>query len=88
VALEMEVESGFGNVESGVDEGWIHGQDRLCLVDTSSRLRQRFEFKNPGARRFALKDGLQGPRAENELLLTRCGAAQTAPQLGVLQTFP
>ena len=88
VALQVEVESGFGDVESGVDEGWIHSRNRLCLVDASSRLRQRFEFKDPRAGRFALKDGLQGPRAKNELFLTRCGAALTAPQLGVLQTFP
>jgi hypothetical protein len=70
-----------------VDERWIHDQVRLCLVDASLRLRQRFEFKNPRAGRFALKDGLQGPRAKNELFLTRCGAALTAPQLGILRTF-
>ena len=85
-ALEMEVEGGFGDVESGVDGGWIHGRSRLSLVDASSRLRQRFEFKNPKARKFALKDGLQGPRATDELCLTRCGAALTAPQHGVFLT--
>ena len=35
-ALEVEVEGGFGDVESGVDEGWFHGRSRLSLVNASS----------------------------------------------------
>jgi hypothetical protein len=88
LALEMEIERGFGNVESGVDEGRVHGRSRLSLGDASSRLRQRFEFKNLRAGRFTLCDGLLGPRRGNELIPTRCGAALTAPQLEVLRTFP
>ena len=89
LALEVEIEGGFGDVESGVDEGWDHGGNKAqpCGCELNW-LRQRFEFKNPKAGKFALPDGLNGPRGGNELFPTRCGAEQPAPQHGVLQTFP
>ena len=45
-------------------------RSRLCLVNASSRLRQRFEFKLPRIRRFKLRDGLLSPRGKHELSLT------------------
>ena len=85
--MDVEIEGGFGNVESSVDEDWIHGRSRLSLVDTSSRLRQRFEFIKPKAEKLALPDVLKGTRGEYELFSTCCGVALTTPQLGFLQTF-
>jgi hypothetical protein len=48
-AAEIEIEGFFGDIEADMDNGNGHGctGGRLNLVDTSSRLRQLFEFDFP-----------------------------------------
>ena len=82
LALKVEIEGGFGDVEASVvDEGRVHEVgNRLSLVDASSWLGQRCEFfASPGPDRFALPDGFKDPRGGCELCLARGGVVATHP---------
>ena len=54
------------------------GRGRLSLVNASSRLRQRFEFKFPWNQTVQAPGRAPGPRGDDELRLVSSQAADTA----------